>query len=289
VLVLAGDVGRPDRRGYRDFLHYCSQRWEKVFVVAGNHEFYNTDNHARATYRFKKEVTKPAPVGELFNPLTESARGIRETVAERLQRCEAIASTFHNVEFLNRRAVDWAGVRWLGATLWSDVRTPIGEDADSVHMINDFHMICPVRGLDGSPIPLTTHDVVGWHMEDREWLRSQIRVCEEEEQPVVVITHHLPTYDMIASKWQGSPLNRYFATGLDYLIRPPVRAWIAGHTHTAVTVHKEGVACLTNPLGYPGEAETGFCREIFVVITTGAVGPVRPVMPTMPEEKVEMM
>jgi hypothetical protein len=37
-LVLAGDIGVPDLKGYSVFLQWCSENWNAVFLVAGNHE-----------------------------------------------------------------------------------------------------------------------------------------------------------------------------------------------------------------------------------------------------------
>ena len=40
-LALCGDIGIPDFVNYENFLNWCSRRWTKVFLVAGNHEYYN--------------------------------------------------------------------------------------------------------------------------------------------------------------------------------------------------------------------------------------------------------
>lgn len=40
-LFLAGDIGGIKNPNYVKFLDYCSDNWDKVFYVFGNHEFYN--------------------------------------------------------------------------------------------------------------------------------------------------------------------------------------------------------------------------------------------------------
>ncbi len=40
-LILAGDIGYPESVEYKYFLHACSYKFEKVFVIAGNHEYDN--------------------------------------------------------------------------------------------------------------------------------------------------------------------------------------------------------------------------------------------------------
>ena len=39
-LILAGDIGKITTVNFKQFITYCSERWEKVLYVFGNHEFY---------------------------------------------------------------------------------------------------------------------------------------------------------------------------------------------------------------------------------------------------------
>lgn len=249
VLALAGDIGRPDRRAYDDFIQYCSRNWHAVFVVAGNHEFYNT-------YPADRWVHKPSTS--------------IHTVAERLAMCEDSAARFPNVHFLNRRRVDHAGIAFLGATLWTDTR---GIEDLAASRMNDYKLICAERRYEEGERVLTVADTQAWHDRDREWLDAEIAACEEAGQPAVVLTHHLPTLDLISPKYQRyGDLNRCYASDCADLIRSPVRAWIAGHSHAAVTIHRRGVACTLNPRGYPGELGTGYCPEIFVDVSVESGG-----------------
>lgn len=242
VLALAGDIGNPMEPTYQSFLQYCSRNWDHVVMVAGNHEFYNK---------------KPAEKWKYVVP---------QTVAERLTACRSVASSFQNVRFLERERVDIGGVAFLGCTLWTDLSEPAAaEEAES--RMNDYRLIC----VDGRR--LRASDVSGWHSRDRAWLNTEISIAAEEERPTVVLTHHLPSFDLIASKYAGFGLiNRAFASDCTELLRRPVRAWIAGHTHTAATRNwPAGMQGLVNPRGYPGEKETGYCREIFVDVSTEPV------------------
>ena len=249
LLALAGDVGRPDKRTYRDFLQYCSRNWRDVFVVAGNHELYNS-RHA-GDWRHM-------PVGSV------------ETAHERLAACAAQTREFPNVHFLNRGRVDSDGVAFLGCTLWTDLSQ--GGAVEAGQMMNDYRFVA-VPGAEGKPEPVTPDVTSAWHWKDRAWLDAEISACEEEGRPAVVITHHLPTYDLVSARYRGNPLNPAFASRADELIRPPVRAWIAGHTHCGAHRtwrHADDSVTLgaVNPRGYPGEQGTGYSREIFVDIST---------------------
>lgn len=244
-LALAGDIGWPHKSTYRDFLHYCSRNWQDVFVVAGNHELYN-----KRLFKQWKHM-----------PPTSIA-----TAEERLALCAATCAEFPNVHFLNRRRIDRGGVAFLGCTLWTDLTNK--DAADAALAMNDFRLIATSERQ-----PLTPAIKSEWHFRDRAWLAREIGFCEEEGRPAVVITHHLPSFDLIAERHRGSPLNAAFASDCSALIRPPVRAWLCGHTHTGVHrtwPHRDGSVTLgaVNPRGYPGEQGTGYSREIFVDIST---------------------
>jgi predicted phosphodiesterase len=216
VLVLAGDVGRPDKRSYRDLLFHCSRNWDDVIVVAGNHEYYD---------------------------------GVAE---KRLEQCRMAAAEFNNVHFLERERVVRHGVTFLGCTLWTH-----GAPQD---VMNDYRAI----RLDGGSKPLRVGDTNSWHARDKEWLRLALA---NVTGPAVVVTHHLPSFRLIAPEFADSPYNSGFASRCDELIAPPVRVWIAGHTHRAMRVRFDGgvVACV-NPLGYPDELGSGYRTDAVVEV-----------------------
>lgn len=266
ILALAGDVGRPDKRTYRDFLQYCSRNWRDVFVVAGNHELYNSRAVVSHTPRFAESEFYNSHHADSWKHMPVTSV---DTAQKRLEGCAAIASEFSNVHFLNRQRVNRDGIAFLGCTLWTDLSQ--GGAAEANQIMSDYRLIA-VPGSEGKPMPITLDITTAWHWKDRAWLDAEISACEEEGRPAVVITHHLPTYDLVSSRYLENPLNAAFASHADELIRPPVRAWIAGHTHCGAHRtwrHEDGSATLgvVNPRGYPGEAGTGYSREIFVDIS----------------------
>lgn len=241
VLVLAGDIGRPDMDNYGNLLKYCSDNWDDVFVVAGNHEFYNT--HPDKKWKWKTP----------------------DTMQKRLDLCDAAASRSPNVHFLNRRTVMRDGVAFMGCTLWTDLS---GHEAGSAEALNDFQMIALEDGR-----ALTPAAVTGLHKTDYAWLSREIQGSEEQGIPAVVITHHLPSHALISPRFAGSPMNPFFASHCDALIRSPVRAWIAGHTHVGMNhyvKHRDQSVsqCAVNPRGYPGESGTGYSPALFMDIST---------------------
>lgn len=245
ILVLAGDVGRPDKPEYRNFLRYCSRNWEHTVVVAGNHEYYND--------RTKEWWARFPP----------------HTTTQRRDMCATAAAEFPNVYFLQqgRKVID--GVAFLGATLWTDLSDP--KDALTAETrMSDFHVITETGSA-----PIMAADVNRSHWEDRMWLLREIAACAEEARPAVVVTHHLPSFQLIAARFAGAGrINAAFASDVEELIKPPVAAWISGHTHVGAHAHINGVQVCVNPVGYPSEARssTGYCKELFLEISTELTG-----------------
>jgi hypothetical protein len=183
------------------------------------------------------------------------------TMEECLKKIHWITDELPNVRFLDRARSDYDGVAFLGTTLWSE------QDAGAA--MNEYRFIRKAAGTRISPA-----DTTGWFWKDRTWLEKEIAACEEEGRPAVVLTHHLPSSSLISRRFAGNPLNLAFASGCDDLIRAPVRAWIAGHTHVGGhrtwTCPNTGAPILgaVNPRGYPGESGTGYSRELFLEIST---------------------
>lgn len=88
VLVLAGDIGRPEYSNYTNFLKAMSNHFKKVFLIAGNHEYYGGDI---------------LTTNELISKL---------------------CSTIPNVVFLNNMVIEYNGFLWVGTTLWSLIKDP---------------------------------------------------------------------------------------------------------------------------------------------------------------------
>jgi predicted phosphodiesterase len=39
-LILAGDIGDPGSNIFKEFIDWCRQKWQHVYYVAGNHEYF---------------------------------------------------------------------------------------------------------------------------------------------------------------------------------------------------------------------------------------------------------
>ena len=85
------------------------------------------------------------------------------------------------------------------------------------------------------------------------WLKDFIKIANEKNKKVIVLTHYLPSINCINEKYKTSPRNEYYYTPCDDLFEN-VDYWIAGHTHTAIDIEQDNCRIIINPVGTPGES-----------------------------------
>lgn len=172
-----------------------------------------------------------------------------KTMEEMVQQTEKLCAGLPNVHFLNDGWWDHKGVRFIGSVLWSQLKDP-------QYLVNDAECIGEFS------VPLWNE----LYLEHKKWLDAAITEAEREGMRSVVITHHLPSMELVAEKWRAlGGINQCFASPCDSLIRPPVVLWIYGHTHEPADMVHQGVHCVANPIGYPGElAKPNYCAFLLL-------------------------
>jgi predicted phosphodiesterase len=226
VVVLAGDI----HVGVKG-VEWARRSFPSVPIVyvPGNHEFYHQHIHDMTQQLFME--------------------------GERL-----------GVHVLSGRSSVIGGVRFLGATLWTDFALG-GADPSSINRamldaqsgMYDFHVIrC---GADRKFRPTDAREI---HLAQVQWLRGQL--AEEFAGTTVVVTHHLPHRRSIHPKYETSDLNPGFASDLGNLVGPPASLWIHGHTHESFDYVVNGTQVVCNPRGYaPMELNASF-DPVFTVV-----------------------
>jgi predicted phosphodiesterase len=160
-----------------------------------------------------------------------------------------------NLHMLDNESREFGGVRFLGATLWTDFRLYGDGEAwfarqKAKRSIDDFTAI---RNGDRR---FTPEDSVALYEISKAWLVGEL--AKAVDGRTVVVTHHLPATPSIAARYRNDPLNPAFASNLEDVIkmyRPAL--WIHGHTHVACSYEIYGTRVVCNPRGYPTESSGG--------------------------------
>jgi predicted phosphodiesterase len=224
VVVLAGDVA-PGLYGVEWAATMFPGR--PVVYVPGNHEFFG--------YALPRQLEKLREQGRAFG-----------------------------VHVLSDEAVTIGGVRFLGATLWTDFRLR-GDPHDPAALARVA--MADYRKVRVSPTyrRLRPEDTVGWHRQSLRWLRREL-VAGAYRTPTVVVTHHAPSPRSLAPAFLEDDLSAAYASELDVFVAGSgAQLWVHGHTHRSLDYTLGGTRVLSNQRGYPGET-TGFREELVVEV-----------------------
>ncbi|MFK4136477.1 metallophosphoesterase [Pseudomonas luteola] len=205
-------------------------RERPAIVVLGNHEFYGS------------------------------------SLVKTRQAWRAISKQNPNIIFLDNDVWEYQGVRYIGATLWTDFNgeNPLsiiqGMDIikDYIHILNDEE-----SGTTNSQLIL------------EEFRRSKAFISTELSKPfdgmTVVITHHAPSYVSVPERWKDSPHNYLFCSDLDALILyNQIDLLVHGHIHKSVDTDIGGRRIICNPRGTPSFQNEAFDPGLVISLTRGA-------------------
>jgi hypothetical protein len=199
VLVIAGDFSMHKHMVVN--ISTLANRFENVIYVHGNHEYYGT------------------PRGEIHNTMNK------------------LMNRFPNFHWLNNKAIEVEGQRFVGATMW------FKDTVDNIfyqNLMNDF-----------SSIPAFRKWVYEENKKTLDFFRKEIKAGD------VVITHHAPCELSSDPRYKGSPTNRFYVCDQSELIRERKPSyWIHGHMHTPVEYSLYDTWVVSNPFGYIGHEWT---------------------------------
>ncbi|MBI2379530.1 MAG: metallophosphoesterase [Gammaproteobacteria bacterium] len=216
VIVLAGDIAvGTAAAGYA--AEVAEEHGKPVILVPGNHEYYG---------------------GEYAN---------------RHQELRLATERHADVHFLAPGAVELAGVRFLGATLWTDFGLfgdPITAMEAAMSALSDF---VAIRVGDRLMAP---SDQLAMHRKELADLRQAL--ATPFTGATVVITHHAPAWDSVAPQYRRHELTPAFVSELDAMVAEcGAVLWVHGHTHGSFDYRLGCTRVVCNAGGYPRESSIG--------------------------------
>ena len=244
IIVIAGDLTYADRVSevVKDIIYRYHL---PIIYVAGNHEFYAS--HQRSS---------PFETDQLLLKLAE-------------RDSESWSHRFH---VLDEDTVVIDGIRFVGATLWTDFKLNLSNESqlsarmrNSENLLRDFTSI---RMRSGERF--SAADMIALNASNAAYLRHQM--SENFNGKKVIVSHHLPHPACISERYQDSEANYLFSNSAeafdDLLSSDKAPAlWICGHSHEAsdVLIGRTRVVC--NPFGYDFEkGKNGFRSDLVIEI-----------------------
>ena len=221
-LFLAGDICQIYNPMFYPFLDSCSKRWEKVFYVPGNHEYFSQKNNLNVLefeykYRIQEKYKNIFYLNNEFAPLNDE-------------------------------------INVYGTTFWTI--PPFKRTHEARNYINDYHSITYFN----EELQYTVKLDIGYvkNMSNVSFSKLQDYLSEEVKKTIVV-THFPPSTSGTSAPYylyQERLMNSYFAWPDDTLKNfklNNVLCWISGHTHWSYDFEKNGIRMIGNQLGYKSE------------------------------------
>lgn len=143
-----------------------------------------------------------------------------------LDEYKSQASMVKDVVVLEKEVAVFGGVRFVGTTLWSDLSNP-SDAIIAQQSINDFNLIYDRSYTRLQPFGYTKE----WR-KCKKWLSSVL--SSTFEGPTVVVTHHVPLFELVPCEFIGDRLNPVFSSDMSDLIldfKPEL--WVYGHNHSS--------------------------------------------------------
>lgn len=144
------------------------------------------------------------------------------------------------------------------STLWAHILP--SEAYFTEHGVADFKVI-----RDGSH-RLSWNRFNDEHDKCVEFIRRSVE--HSKALTKIVVTHHVPSFDLMAGEFKGSLINGAFTSDLNSLMESlPIDYWIYGHSHRNIDKEIGGVKCVCNQLGYVFDGEhMDFVRDKVIEI-----------------------
>ncbi|AEQ32426.1 metallophosphatase domain-containing protein [Megavirus chiliensis] len=227
-LALVGDIGNPFQSNLYNFFEKISPKYDKIFYVPGNHEYYNINkSNLHSIEEFQIKISE-------------------------------ICQQFDNIILMDNNCIDLGDIIIIGSTLWSHI--PDIKSNEIMCAINDYHYIKKYNDKD-ELVSITTQDTNEWNTIAIEYITKQV---ELSTKPCIILTHHAPLFNdtskglyLANHKYTYSPYNMAFHNDLKKILKKPIILWIYGHTHHTSSFTYSDIIITTNQLGYAHEL-TGF-------------------------------
>jgi len=195
--------------------------WAKQYVdkptiyLAGNHEYYN---------------------GNIESDLVRF-------------RAAAVELGIH---FLDCTTLVLGGVRFIGATMWTDFRLGTRSDQEVAMAMKAAHRaLNDFKAIEIGKRRFQPPDAVALFEQAVAFIASEL--AKPFDGKTVVVTHHSPSPQSVHPRYIGDAINGAFSSDLEYLMQAPnaPALWIHGHTHDSFDYVVDGCTrVVANPRGY---------------------------------------
>jgi predicted phosphodiesterase len=231
-----------------------------VLIVAGDLSTFDRRDEGRACLLAFAQVCKHVVVVLGNHDYSSTSSGCDEIVRD----WEEWSNEQASVHVLLDDSVVLDGVRFAGGTGWTSYRGL--ERAERAHLaakVLDFRRVCG----------LTMEGVTEKH---EQYVACMHDILRQSSEPVVLVSHHLPSWDCIAKKFKSSRLSAAYASHIpeQRLLVPFARKILLaahGHSHVVKAVEVEGVPVFCHPRGNSEEVSVAATYPLVMSLPSPAL------------------
>jgi predicted MPP superfamily phosphohydrolase len=209
-LALLGDIcvcGTSDIHNVEVFFNYYAPKYELIFWLPGNHEFYS------------------------------GKRGVNQSIDQIIERCKKLCKQYKNVIFLNNKHYDIeinkTKYRIIGTTLWTDI--PQEKEEYVLSHLNDYNHIymngerhIGIISIEGN-VRLAPAYINALHTKATRYINRQIK---DSVLPLIILTHHKPFINNEPDvKLDSTGYESDQVSKLTTANKRKIKVWCYGHTH----------------------------------------------------------
>lgn len=221
-IILAGDVSNRPQTNWAPAFHHLAKCAPNaiIYAIPGNHDYYS--------FQFDMEDS------------------LSELAVE------------NGVLLAQKRLIDLKSIRFLCATLWTDMELGAGFEENSRRVadkMNDYNFI---RVAGRGYRRLQPSDTIMRHRDHLAWLEETLATPFEGK--TVVVTHHAPHTDVFSPN-HAKGFEAVYASDLgDQIRRFEPDLWCYGHYHQGLDVSAGETQIKNVSLGYPEEVSDAAAR-----------------------------
>jgi predicted phosphodiesterase len=132
------------------------------------------------------------------------------------------------------------------STLWATIKEE--EAFYTERGVTDFHRIFYQENR------LTWKRFNEEHQKCFRFIKESVERSDAE--CIIVVTHHVPSFQLASPDFAGSTINGAFTVELeDYIEASPIAYWMYGHSHRNIDKRIGNTLCVSNQLGYVSHNE----------------------------------
>ncbi|WP_020406237.1 metallophosphoesterase [Hahella ganghwensis] len=167
-----------------------------------------------------------------------------------------------NIHVLENESVDINGVRFHGATLWTNFElygNPKVAGYECQQVMTDFKKI----RKEPSYSKLRSLDVAIIHAHSMHWLSQSLN--DSPAALNVVVTHHAPSIKSVPQRYKENIVTAAYASNLESFIeefKPDL--WLHGHLHNSSNYYVGCCNIRCNPRGYVDERNAEFDPRLLI-------------------------